>query len=964
ISEIVADVGVRKAQWVVASTFTADPVAESMHYWMGNLHMPGQVALADYNQIFQELLDPASLFARNTLGANIVLVRFEDWLRFQKDVADPWDHLERTASELLDALKQASARMSVPLLVMVCHNTPGNEVRGVSAEDYRKLEDVLRIGLKAVGNLYFIGTQEFEELYPVDDYYDGRGDEVGHMPFKSEYFAAMGTMLSRRLFVLKTSPFKVVVLDCDNTVWKGVVGEDGVDGIEFDPARQRFHAKLLEQQKAGKILCLASKNEEADAMAVFDEREDSMIKREHLVAWRINWMPKSQNIREMAEELNLGMDSFIFIDDNPVECAEVRAGCPDVLVVQFPDDPEDIDKLTNHLWAFDNLTVTAEDQKRTQLYQQNLERDKVEQGEGDFQAFLQNLGLEVDLHPMTPEELPRVSQLTNRTNQFNASTTRRTEKDVEAFLATPGCGCLTATVRDRFGEYGLVGVAMYKTTETHFEIDTILMSCRVLGRGVEHRVLNALGAKAAELGLGSVHIPWIRTKKNRPVYQFLSQVSGDATPPEGDSFTFVYDAGKLSGLELAPSIEVEGKKKKKKSTQAQVGTETALTRRSRILPEIIRDFADAAHIAARIHDASALGQRALKVPYVAPRDELEEELSGLWAKALKVEQVGVLDNFFELGGHSLLAAQLVSQVHQDMGLDLPLRDLFENPTISGVAALVRTIQNGGMETIAWDPVVSVSENISGQPVFMVHPVGGAVFCYRDIGAQLGCVYGLQARGLESGEHPFHNLEDMAKAYVAGMRETQPEGPYRIAGWSMGGAVALEIARQIEAAGDKVEQIVMLDTHCPGDSLKALSENPEWVIAQMAYDLRVDRELLTEKMNGTGEQGMAALMHSMEEEITRLGLMTTEYDRLRFERLQKVIDAHAKAYLNYKPSKVEAPVTLIRATNSLVPDGSATVDADAWSEISKTGVEVVDVDADHFTLVRGEAVLKVVEKLKC
>ncbi|MBT6434655.1 MAG: alpha/beta fold hydrolase, partial [Deltaproteobacteria bacterium] len=464
--------------------------------------------------------------------------------------------------------------------------------------------------------------------------------------------------------------------------------------------------------------------------------------------------------------------------------------------------------------------------------------------------------------------------------------------------------------------------------------------------------------------LGSVHIPWIRTKKNRPVYQFLSQVSGDATPPEGDSFTFVYDAGKLSGLELAPSIEVEGKKKKKKSTQAQVGTETALTRRSRILPEIIRDFADAAHIAARIHDASALGQRALKVPYVAPRDELEEELSGLWAKALKVEQVGVLDNFFELGGHSLLAAQLVSQVHQDMGLDLPLRDLFENPTISGVAALVRTIQNGGMETIAWDPVVSVSENISGQPVFMVHPVGGAVFCYRDIGAQLGCVYGLQARGLESGEHPFHNLEDMAKAYVAGMRETQPEGPYRIAGWSMGGAVALEIARQIEAAGDKVEQIVMLDTHCPGDSLKALSENPEWVIAQMAYDLRVDRELLTEKMNGTGEQGMAALMHSMEEEITRLGLMTTEYDRLRFERLQKVIDAHAKAYLNYKPSKVEAPVTLIRATNSLVPDGSATVDADAWSEISKTGVEVVDVDADHFTLVRGEAVLKVVEKLKC
>ena len=199
-------------------------------------------------------------------------------------------------------------------------------------------------------------------------------------------------MLSRRLFVMKTSPFKVVVLDCDNTVWKGVVGEDGVDGIEFDPARQRFHAKLLEQQKAGKILCLASKNEEFDAMAVFDEREDLTIKREHLVTWRINWMPKSQNIREMAQELNLGLDSFIFIDDNPVECAEVRAGCPDVLVVQFPETPEAIDKVTNHLWAFDNLSITAEDQKRTQLYQQNLERSKVEQGEGDFLTSCKTLG--------------------------------------------------------------------------------------------------------------------------------------------------------------------------------------------------------------------------------------------------------------------------------------------------------------------------------------------------------------------------------------------------------------------------------------------------------------------------------------------------------------------------------------------------------------------------------------------
>ena len=233
-----------------------------------------------------------------------------------------------------------------------------------------------------------------------------------------------------------------------------------------------------------------------------------------------------------------------------------------------------------------------------------------------------------------------------------------------------------------------------------------------------------------------------------------------------------------------------------------------------------------------------------------------------------------------------------------------------------MASLIRKLEKGEGNA-GWSPLVSVSSATEGQPLFMVHPVGGAVFCYREIASDLGAVYGLQARGLESGEHPFHSLEEMAAAYVAGIREKQPEGPYRIAGWSMGGAVALEIARQLEAAGETVEQVVMLDTHRPGESLKALSENPDWIVAQMAHDLRVDREILAEKINGAASQGMAALMQSMEEEVTRLGLMTTEYDRMRFSRLQAVIASHANAYINYE-LEVQAPVMLIRALNRWWP----------------------------------------------
>ena len=256
---------------------------------------------------------------------------------------------------------------------------------------------------------------------------------------------------------------------------------------------------------------------------VFDRRPDMVLKREHLVSWRINWQPKSQNIRALAQELNLGLDSFIFLDDNPVECAEVRAGCPEVLTLRLPIDG-DIEGFLRHVWAFDRLRVTSEDRQRTTMYKQEADRARFQRQAPTIGEFLAGLDLRVTISEPAPEQVNRVAQLTQRTNQFNFTTVRRNDGEIQR-LAKSGLECRAVEVRDRFGDYGLVGVMIFGGRGDALEIDTFLLSCRVLGRGVEHRMFNELGEIARRRQLSLVAATLIPTKKNQPARDFLEEVA-------------------------------------------------------------------------------------------------------------------------------------------------------------------------------------------------------------------------------------------------------------------------------------------------------------------------------------------------------------------------------------------------------------------------------------------------------
>jgi hypothetical protein len=241
---------------VVTATFTAEPLEAPLQFWLGELGIDGTIAFAPYHQVFQQLLDPTSLVGQIAQGVNIVLVRFEDWARFEQGKearSNGLDPARRAAGELAAALRVHAERSPGPTIVCVCP----------SAVDTSpiELENQLRAGLNDLGSISWIGQDELD-LYPVVEIFDARRDRIGHIPYTPELFTALGTALARRIHTLKAPPFKVIALDCDNTLWQGVVGEDGPQGIGLPPGKRALQEFVIQQQQAGMLACLVSKNVE------------------------------------------------------------------------------------------------------------------------------------------------------------------------------------------------------------------------------------------------------------------------------------------------------------------------------------------------------------------------------------------------------------------------------------------------------------------------------------------------------------------------------------------------------------------------------------------------------------------------------------------------------------------------------------------------------------------------------
>jgi FkbH-like protein len=666
---------------VISATFTADPIQPVLAFWGRQLAPDFDVRFAPYSQVHQTLLDPQSEFALNQHGVNVVLVRVEDLGRFSE-----WNEEARAAMEsnlhlLLGALRESPERFQAPLIFSLC--PPSDQALGAPGgpQWLEKMHALTEQFLDEVPGVHVLEFSELQQRYPVKKWNDPHAERLGHIPYTEEFFCALGTAIARLAHALFMPPYKVLVFDCDNTLWNGVCSEDGPEGVVLDEPRRALHEFALRQRDEGALLAMASKNNEQDVLDTFAAHPEMPLRPEHFVAWRINWDPKARNLVEISEELSLGLDSFIFIDDNPRECAEVADALPEVLSLTLPE-PERIPHFLKHVWAFDRPVVTEEDRRRNAYYAQSQEFGRELKKAESLESFLSALRLEVRLRTPEASDWARVSQLTQRTNQFNFTTIRRTENEIQALLQDPAYNCLAARVADRFGDYGLVGVVITRDTEEAVEVDTFLLSCRVLGRGVEHRILAEVARAALGRGRKFVRFRWVPTAKNLPARQFLESVLSRSIDSAAE-FTATLPAEQLIGLEYKPAAVPAP------APRREAGAKKPAPRKFIDFGKIARELSTTGQILGAIRQARAPSRAP--GAQAEPMSETESRLAEIWRDLLETATVWRGDNFFDIGGHSLLAVLMIVRVKEAFGVELPVEDVY-SPTMT-LADLAQKIEN-------------------------------------------------------------------------------------------------------------------------------------------------------------------------------------------------------------------------------------------------------------------------------
>jgi thioesterase domain-containing protein len=402
----------------------------------------------------------------------------------------------------------------------------------------------------------------------------------------------------------------------------------------------------------------------------------------------------------------------------------------------------------------------------------------------------------------TAEQLTRVAQLSQRTNQFNFTTQRRSEPEIEQ-LARESKECRVVEVSDRFGDYGLVGVIIFFGAQKDLRVDTFLLSCRVLGRGVEHAIMRELGTLAKERGLERIELPFLPSKKNLPARRFLESLKTQASDAPDGSTLFMLPVERACALAYEP----EGASAESAAEESQSPTQPpqdGLSRSAR-WNHLARMLGDEENLLASLDLEGRHARTSTALPAL-PKSETERKLCAIWSEVLGLAEVGVYDDYVaDLGGTSLLAVSLFARIERELGVHLPLSVLVETPTIAGIA--VRIDSPSEQQSL-----VLLNTGAGATPLFLVHDADGETLLYRNLARRLDDrpVYGIQPKARPDTPVVHTRIRDMAAHYVAEIRKRHPRGPYLLGGLCAGGVVAYEMALQLEDMGEAARLVAVFD----------------------------------------------------------------------------------------------------------------------------------------------------------
>jgi FkbH-like protein len=539
--------------------YTIEGIAPLLKFHSFHHEIDAAVSFASFDTFEQEVWDPSSI--TRTERHDVIVLTL--WLEGLVEVNQIGDLDVSTIFERLKALIDGLIGTTTSEIVVTSFLPPFYSRERPTTP---RRADSLTARIRELNQLVFDLVRTRERLHLIDltqlmavtgehAALDTRFWYLYRAPFKSGFLDEMALEVAGLLAALKGRSKKVLVLDCDNTLWGGIVGEDGIDGIALDPAKYPgsafydFQRQILALKRQGVLLALCSKNNESDVTAVFDQHPHCLLKAGDFAAARVNWQDKRRNLMDLAKALNLGIDSLVFIDDSDVECEFIRTTIPEVTVLQVPARTHELPSLLKRYRGFDRISQTAEDLDRAGMYRDEACRAEEQKHFSDVKAYLRSLNLTVQLGSVRPPDVARAAQLTQKTNQFNLTTRRYTEGEIERFRNSPDHKLVMMRVRDRFGDYGITGLGMVVRDGATARIELFLMSCRVLGRNVEDALLRRLMTDAtAWPGVRVIEGLYVPTPKNSQVAAFYPSRGFAATDTVPDDCApgtraFVFDAG-------------------------------------------------------------------------------------------------------------------------------------------------------------------------------------------------------------------------------------------------------------------------------------------------------------------------------------------------------------------------------------------------------------------------------------
>lgn len=516
-----------------------EPIEPYLRYLAYDTGFNAEVTFGEYDNVFQEAVGGQNKFLNEEINFILIFSKLETMSRAlsRNYVALNADEIKTEISRIEEYIKSVLSgirRQTNATILWHGFELPAYPVLGILDSRFsisqqvatNGLNEFLKVLLESQDNAFFIDTNLCQVRLGFNQFYDHRFWHIGRAPYTRQALCEIAMEDFKFIRSLKGKSKKCLILDCDNILWGGIIGEDSLAGIKLGQTYPgfvyyEFQQELLNLYHRGILLALCSKNNEDDVWEVFRKHPDMILKEKHIATAQINWRDKATNIKQIALDLNIGLDSLVFIDDSEFEVNLIRKTLPEVKVIHMPQTKlMDNRNILISCGLFDTLTLSDEDKNRTAMYRADADRRNFQVQATDMKTYLKSLKMEADIGFADEFSIPRIAQLTQKTNQFNLTTKRYTEADIKTLASSDQSDVIYLKLKDRFGDSGIVGVCILRYCDQKSILDTFLLSCRILGRGVEDvfltQALKLAKKRDCDVAIGEYY----PTPKNNQVRDF------------------------------------------------------------------------------------------------------------------------------------------------------------------------------------------------------------------------------------------------------------------------------------------------------------------------------------------------------------------------------------------------------------------------------------------------------------